>query len=82
MSKVEVFSKIQKILAEQLHATPEKITESSDIKTDLGADSLDIAEIALVIKEEFDYDLNDQEMLKIKTVGDIVNILVLHVVGN
>ena len=70
-----IFQKVATMIAGQLSMDISQITENSALRTDLGADSLDLAEIALMIKEQFLYDLSDDEMRKINTVGDICEIL-------
>ena len=71
----DIFKKLCTLLAKQLSVDVNSIKENSRIAEDLGADSLDTAELAMVINEEFNYDLNEDEMRSIKTVKDIVDIL-------
>ncbi len=75
MNKNEILSKLVPILSKQLSVEQDTIIGSASIVDDLGADSLDTAEIAMMIQEEFGYDLKDSEMQAIKTVDDIVHIL-------
>ncbi len=72
----KVFQGVARILVKQLSVDVEKIEEDALISSDLGADSLDTAEIAMMIKDDFDYDLNNQEITNIKTVRDIIEILI------
>ena len=64
--------KVKKLLAEQLNIDAEKITESSKVIDDLGADSLDLVDLVMTIEEEFDVEISDDQVDVIKTVGDIV----------
>ena len=75
MGNSNLLQHIKMILSKQLSIDVDSISEESILTADLGADSLDIAEIALEIKEKFEYDFNDAEMQQIKTVGDIYEIL-------
>ncbi len=75
MTRAEIFDKLVEILSKQLNVASSVINERSLLADELGADSLDTAEIAMIIKDEFSYDLNDEDMKKIKTVGDVVEIL-------
>ena len=45
--------KVKDILAKQLGVDKAKITENTNIATDLGADSLDLVEILMSLEEEF-----------------------------
>ena len=40
---------------------------------DLGADSLDIFQIIMGIEEEFDVEIPDEEIERIRTVGELVS---------
>ena len=66
-----VFEKIQKIISEQLEIDMSIISEGSTITGDLGADSLDLVDLAMSIEDEFDIELSDEALEKIKTVGDL-----------
>ena len=68
-----VFEKLQSVVADQLDVEPEKVTLEANIAEDLGADSLDIVDLVMAIEEEFDMEVPDDAVEKIKTVGDIVN---------
>jgi len=66
------FDKLKEIIADVLSVDPETITAETTFTDDLGADSLDIAQILISIEDEFDIDIPDEEMEHIKTVGDAV----------
>ena len=67
-----VFEKIKKILIDQLAADEDAVTMEASITDDLGADSLDLADIVMSIEEEFDIEVPDDQLVHIKNVGDIV----------
>lgn len=66
------FDKLKEIIADVLSVDSETITAETTFTDDLGADSLDIAQILISIEDEFDIDIPDEEMEQIKTVGDAV----------
>lgn len=66
-----VFEKVKKIISEQLEVDQSIISESSTITGDLGADSLDLVDLAMSIEDEFDIELSDEALDKIKTVGEL-----------
>ena len=66
-----VFEKVKKIISEQLEVDQSIISESSTISGDLNADSLDLVDLAMSIEDEFDIELSDEALDKIKTVGDL-----------
>ena len=68
-----VFEKVREILCEQLDIPEEEVTLDSNIVDDFGADSLDIVDFIMSLDEEFDREIPDEDVEKIKTVGDIVS---------
>ena len=69
------FEKVKKLLAEQLNISPDKITLKSRVIEDLGADSLDVVEMLMVLEDEFNVTVTDEESLTMKSVGDIVTLI-------
>ena len=67
-----VFDKVKAILVDQLDVDENKVTMEASITDDLGADSLDIADIVMSIEEEFNVEVPDEQLQNIKEVGDIV----------
>jgi len=65
---VENFDKVKDIIVDRLGVDADKVTEDASFKDDLGADSLDIAELVI----EFGTEIPDEEAEKINTVGDAV----------
>ena len=53
------------------HVEEDDITTETDIQDDLGADSLDLFEVAMAFEEEFDVEIPTEELEKFTTVGSI-----------
>lgn len=70
-----MFDKVAKLLAEQLGIPASRITPESKIVEDLGADSLDVVELLMTLEDETGKTIPDDEVAKIKTVGEIVEVL-------
>lgn len=68
-----VFEKIKALLAEQFDEDEDSITTDTSLTEDLGADSLDLADVLMAIEDEFDVEIPDEDIENIKTVGDIVD---------
>jgi acyl carrier protein len=64
--------RVIKIIANQFGREADTITESTDVANDLGADSLEIAELLLAFQEEFNIDIDDSEAQNLATVGDVI----------
>lgn len=52
-----------------------KISDSDKVIDDLGADSLNVVEIVMEIENEFNIEIDDTEIEKIITVGDIKKLI-------
>ncbi|MGN0806181.1 MAG: acyl carrier protein [Candidatus Coproplasma sp.] len=70
-----MFDKIAEMLAEQLGVPKAKITLDSKIVDDLGADSLDVVELLMQLEDETGKTVPDEEVTKIKTVGELVEVI-------
>ncbi|MBS7369613.1 MAG: acyl carrier protein, partial [Oscillospiraceae bacterium] len=64
--------KVKTLVAEQLDAEADTITESTSITDDLGADSLDVVDLVMAIEDEFSIEIPEDQVENIKTIGDIV----------
>lgn len=70
-----MLEKIQAMLAEALNLPVEKITPTSKIVDDLGADSLDVVELLSQLEDEFSVVIPDEEIEKLVTVADVATAL-------
>ncbi|MDO9534603.1 MAG: acyl carrier protein [Bacillota bacterium] len=75
---MDIFGKIRSLISEQLDIDEEKITSETTFE-DIEADSLDVVELVMALEEEFDLEIADEEVEKIKTVGDIVRYIEKHI---
>ena len=64
-------TRVQDILMHQLQIKREQVQPEARLMADLGADSLDMVEIAMKAEEEFSFTLPDDEAEKIVTVEDL-----------
>lgn len=69
------FEKVQKLIAQQFGIEPEKITLESDLVKDLGADSLDIADLIMTLEDEFGLTVPDEMANDFLIVGNIVKFI-------
>ena len=69
----DISNKVIDIIADRLSRDKATITEASNIVADLGADSLDIAEIMMDLEDAFGVKLEEDQDLK--TIGDVVKYL-------
>ena len=67
-----VLEKVKMILINQFDVDEDRITHETNIADDLGADSLDVVDMLMSLEDEFDVEIPDDEIEKIRTVGDLV----------
>lgn len=68
-----LYAKVKEILADVLMLeNPDVITPDSHIVTDLGAESINIAEITIALENEFGLALPDESLQKVSTVQALV----------
>lgn len=66
------FEELQGVLAKQLRIKDtESIKLESNIKKDLGADSLDILQLLMKLEDNYGYVIPDEELANFETVGDV-----------
>lgn len=70
-----MFEKVRDKLAQQLNVSADAITPESDVVKDLGADSLDVVELLISLEDEFGVSIPEDDIVNVKTVGDIVAML-------
>lgn len=69
---MSVEEKIKEIIVEQLDVDAAEVKTDSRFIEDLGADSLDTAELVMAFEEAFDLEIPDDDAEKIMKVSDAV----------
>lgn len=68
-----MYERLVKLIAEQFSVEPDQINEDTGFE-DLGADSVDLVELAMNLEEEFGIDeMGEDAMTSIHNVGDLSN---------
>ena len=68
-----VLEKVKMILADQLEVEEDTINADTDIQDDLGADSLDVVDLIMSLEDEFEIEVPDEDIEKLRTVGALVS---------
>ena len=74
----DTFTKVKKIIVEQLGVEDEQVEPSAAFVEDLNADSLDLVELIMSLEEEFGMEISDEAAAKIQTVQDAVDYIHEH----
>lgn len=61
---------LKEVVAEQLNVNVAEVTEEMSFTKDLGADSLDLFELAMALEEKFDIEIPSEDLQQIQTVAD------------
>lgn len=70
-----LFEEIREVICEQLGIDKEEVSLETTFE-DLGADSLDLFQIVIELEEK--YDMQIEEVEKLKTIQDAVNYVETH----
>ena len=66
---------MRQILAEQFNCEEDTITEETNFKDDLGADSLDLFELVMALEEEYSIEIPADDLTNLTTVGSVIDYL-------
>ena len=70
-----IFETVRDTLAQQFELNPADITLDTDIVDDIGADSLDIAELVMSLEDSYGISINDEDAASLTNVRAIVDYL-------
>lgn len=75
MEKQAILEKLKEIIADIMKIDVDGVTEDFRLKEDLKADSLDKINMLMALEEAYDIEMDEDEALAFKTVGDVVDYL-------
>ena len=70
-----MFETLKNILVEELQIDPEEIKPESELANDLGINSIELADLVMLCEDKFGIEINDDDIRKFTTVGDVVSYL-------
>jgi len=74
----EVVGKVKDLISQSLGVSPDEIVADASFIDDLGADSLDIVELVMLIEKEFNIEIPDEDAEKISTVQHAIDYINDH----
>ena len=77
---LDIAERARTIVVEQLVVNPDEVVDGASLIEDLGADSLDMVELAIRFERECGLDISDDAVESILTVGDVVKFLQKHAI--
>ncbi len=67
-----MFEKLKQLLVDELNINPEDVTLDSELSTDLGINSLELADVVMMCEDKFNITIDDEDLHTFITVGDVV----------
>lgn len=65
--------RILEIIAEQFNMDVNELYEDMNFQEDLNADSIELVELVMTIEEEFETEVSEEDLEKLKTIGDVID---------
>ncbi len=72
MNRQEILEKVVELVNDTLDIDDVELNEDTNLK-DLGADSFDLLELVTALEDEFELTMDDGDVEKIATVGQVVD---------
>ncbi len=70
-----MFETIKNLLVDELNIKEESISPEAELVSDLGINSLELADLVLLCEEKFNIEISDDAIHGFTTVGDVVHYL-------
>lgn len=70
-----MLERIRTVICRYVDIDPETLTEDTNIRSQLGLNSLELVNIAVAIEDEFDVEIPDREVANLETLGDAIRII-------
>lgn len=67
-----MYDKFVGLLVEELQIDPADITMDAELSSDLGINSIELADLVMICEEKFGITIEDDDIRKFTTVGDVV----------
>lgn len=72
MTHEEITEKVCDLVARHLEVRDEFVGPETDLPVDLGADSLDMVEIVMLLEDSFEIEILETDPTEFRTVADLV----------
>ena len=73
-----IFDTVKSMIAKQLKVDEASITRNSRLVEDLKADSANVMVMVMDLEDKFGIMVEDDQILKLRTVGDVVDYIEKH----
>ena len=73
-----MFEKLKELLVEELQINESLITMEAELSNDLGINSIELADLVMLCEDKFGVEIEDDDIHKFVTIGDVVAYLEEH----
>lgn len=70
-----MFEQIKELLVEELQVNADEVTPEAELINDLGINSLELADLALLCEERYNLEIDENALGNFVTVGDVAEYL-------
>lgn len=70
-----MFEQLKDLLVEELQLDPDDIKPESELSSDLGINSIELADLVMLCEEKFDITIDDSDIGRFVTIQDVVDYL-------
>ena len=70
-----MYEKFANLLVDELQIDRDEISMDAELSNDLGINSIELADLVMICEDRFGIEINDDDIRKFITVGDVVNYL-------
>ncbi|MBE6606342.1 MAG: acyl carrier protein [Ruminococcaceae bacterium] len=70
-----MFEELKTILSEQLKIAPEELKRETNLRSDCGVNSIELAELVLELEDKYDCEIDEKAISKLATLGEIADYL-------
>lgn len=76
MERQEIINTINNFLIDEFELEQSQLTPEAKLRDDLEIESLDFVDIVVVIEREFGFKVKGEEMVNVRTLGDLYNYII------
>jgi acyl carrier protein len=70
-----MLEKLIELICRYVDIDPAALNENTNIRSELGLNSLELVNVAVAIEDEFNVEIPDREVMNIETLADAVKII-------
>jgi acyl carrier protein len=79
MDKEDIIKTINSLFIEEFEIDEKKISPGARLKDDLGLESLDFVDIAVIVKKKFGITIKGRDVISMKTVENLCDYIYDHI---